>query len=114
MKEYLFVLMKLGFFMTHFQTSKSVNLLLLLLPPPALLLLLRALKSNVDLHLLNGLPPLSRLFDLPFQFVILHLLLSFCVQFHIPSCCPHLINPFPLSKFIPLSLTAPRPRFFSP
>jgi len=63
--------------MTPFATSKSVNLLL---PPPPLLLLLRALQANVDLHFLNGLPLVCCLFDLSFQFVILHLLLfSVCI-----------------------------------
>ena len=49
-----------------------------------------ALQSNVDLHLLSGLLPFSSVFDLSFQFVILHLLMSVCTQFHIWSCYPHL------------------------
>jgi len=41
-----------------------------------------ALQSRVDLRLLIGLLPFSSVFDLPFQFVILHLLISVCTQFH--------------------------------
>jgi hypothetical protein len=66
----------------------------------------------VDLHLLNGLPPVSCLFDLSFQIVILHLLLSVFIQFYIPRCYAHLFIPFPLPRSIPLSLTVPRPLFF--
>jgi len=54
--------------------------------------------------------------DLSFQFLNFHLLLYVCTQFHllcttyVPSCSPLVINPFPLPRSIPLSLTVPRPQ----
>jgi hypothetical protein len=61
-----------------------------------------ALQSKADLSLLNESPPESApFFDLPLQFVILHLLTSAC----------RLVNAFPLSNSIPLSLTLARPQF---
>ena len=47
------------------------------------------LQSNADPHLLSGLFPVSSCFDLSLQFVIMHLLISICTQFHIPSCYPY-------------------------
>jgi len=55
--------------------------------------------SNADLRLHKELLPVSPVLDLSFQFVISHLLTF--------GCYPHLINPFPLPRSIPLSLTAP-------
>jgi len=40
-----------------------------------------AQQSIVDLRLLKGLLPVSSVFNLSFQFVISHLLLSVCTQF---------------------------------
>jgi hypothetical protein len=54
--------------------------------------------------------------DLSFQFLSFHLLIYVCTQFHllcttyVPSCSPLVINPFPLPRSIPLSLTVPRPQ----
>jgi len=42
-----------------------------------------ALQSIANLRLLNGLLPISTIFDLSFQFVILHLLVSVFTQFHL-------------------------------
>ena len=39
-----------------------------------------ALQSNADLRLLNGLPESRSVFELSFQFVTLHLLISVCTQ----------------------------------
>jgi len=39
-------------------------------------------QSNADLHLLNGLLPVSYVFGLSFQFVILRLLISVHTQSH--------------------------------
>jgi len=41
-----------------------------------------ALHSSADLRLLYGLLLVSSVFDISFQFVILHLLISVCTQFH--------------------------------
>jgi hypothetical protein len=41
-----------------------------------------ALHSNADLLFHNGTVPVSSVFDLSFQFLILHLLISLCKQFH--------------------------------
>jgi hypothetical protein len=41
-----------------------------------------ALQSNAVLRLLNGLLPVSSVFDLSFQFLILHLLISVCTHFN--------------------------------
>ena len=40
-----------------------------------------ALQCNADLRLLIGLLTVLFFFDLSFQFLILHLLISFCTQF---------------------------------
>ena len=51
------------------------------------------IQSNVDLSLLNGLLPFGCVFDVSFQFLILHLLLSVCTQFY------HLLLVFLLVDF---------------
>jgi hypothetical protein len=51
-----------------------------------------ALQSNADFRLLNGLPQSALFFDPTFQFLILHLLISVCTQFH------HLFFSLPLSR----------------
>jgi hypothetical protein len=78
------------------------------------------LQSNADLSPLRS--SASQLcFDVFFKLVILCLLISVCdgcthcsrsVQcMYIPSCYPHLTNPLPLPRSIPISLTVPRPQF---
>jgi len=58
-------------------------------------------------------------FNLSFQFSILHLLIYICL-YTVPqyknskSLSSHLINTFPLPRWIPLSLTVPRPYFLFP
>jgi len=51
-----------------------------------------ALQSNADLRFLNGLLPVSSVFDLSFQFTILNLVISVCIQFR------HLFFGRPLSR----------------
>jgi hypothetical protein len=45
---------------------------------------LMELQSNANLRLLNGLFPANSVFHLCFQFVILHVLIPICTQFHHP------------------------------
>jgi len=66
-------------------------------------------KSNVKLHLLNGLLPVSSVFYLSFQFVIFHLLISVCTQLHhlffghllSQLLCGLLLNNYLLSFYYP-------------
>jgi hypothetical protein len=51
-----------------------------------------ALQSNVHLHLLNALLPVSSVYELSFQIVILHSLISVCTQLQ------HLSFGHPLSQ----------------
>jgi hypothetical protein len=50
-------------------------------------------------------------------FIFIHLFnqfihCSYCIQCaYIPTCCPHVTDPFPLPGSIPLRLTLPRPQF---
>ena len=71
-----------------------------------------ALQSNTDLRLLYDFLPASPVFwPLSPQFAILHLLISVCKHFHIPSCYPCLTNAFHLPRSIPLNPTVPKSQF---